>query len=263
MAVLQILALLLTVGFRLTVVSAARDGPACTRYLGHEAENVQKYVMRRTLDRKEIKGPFKWIKRLNTLRGERLVGQVWDVKRDGEIFGEVHIDPVLRPIRVRNKAGDEVGNCRIAVIGLLACNWPVKGIGGRMHYDDKANTGQVTARRNEGFLHIFSLIRRLNTRGQLWNKDVGNIFGNLKNKTQDSLRRKIVFEGNKDFLDNIRVVIVKHFFRLIPTYTICIATDSPVDLEESKNQALMFASIGATYANAEKMQRLKWTLGTV
>ena len=57
------------------------------------------------------------------------------------------------------------------------------------------------------------------------------------------------------------VAIVKHFFRFIPTYTLlCIATNSPVEVEASKNQALMLANVAATYANAEEMQRLKRTL---
>ena len=89
---------------------------------------------------------------------------------------------------------------------------------------------------------------------------VGRIGKNLRNQTQDALRKKIVFEGNSEFLDNVRVAIVKHFFRLIPTYTLCIATNSPVEVEASKNQALMFAGVAATYANAEEMQRLKRTL---
>ena len=89
---------------------------------------------------------------------------------------------------------------------------------------------------------------------------MGSRFGNLFDKTQDAMRKKTVFEGNEDFLDNIRVAIVKHTFRLIPTYTICIAADSPTELEESKKQALMFAVVGVTFANAEQMQRLKWTL---
>ena len=193
------------------------------------------------------------------------MAQAWDVKHEGNVFGQILLDPVLRPLRMLNEAGTEVGNCRIGVQGLLFCGWPVEGIEGLMKYDDKANTGTVTAQKKLNFWEwsMFWTVNpsiELHTRGQLWNKDPGNMFENIRNKTKDSLRKKIVFEGNQGFLNNIRVAIVKHFFRLMPTYSICIATDSPVELDEAKKQALMFASVGVTYSNAEQMQRLKWTL---
>ena len=87
------------------------------------------------------------IKALNTVRGKRLSTQAWNVTHDGESFGEILLNPEFRPVQVRNKAGDELGTCRVAVKHLLICEWPVRGINGQIKYDDKENTGTVTAQR--------------------------------------------------------------------------------------------------------------------
>ena len=91
-----------------------------------------------------------------------------------------------------------------------------------MHYDDKAN---------------ISLIQRLNTRGQLWNKDVGNLFGNLKNKNP-------IFAAEKDCVGREQRFSQQHSCGHCQTFRFARGSGS---------QTLMFAGVAATYANAEEM----------
>ena len=169
--------MIICVFLALSAGSVTAGRPMCSRYLGNDT-NVQEFVMRRKFSTKlNDDKRFKLIKSINALTGKRLKPQVWEVKHDGEVFGEVSARPKLMSVIImRNKTEDtEVGSCRIALTkkSLLKCDWPVPGIDGRIKYDDKKNTGTVTAQRDEGFGNNFAKIHDLNTKGKLWNKDVG------------------------------------------------------------------------------------------
>ena len=233
-------------------VSALR----CSRYLSNTT-NVHSFRLRAVFTFKHLFGrePRSWV-----------------VKHDGKDFGEIlENDDLSLDIEEGDKplgkcmpvprgkggkggtTGGKGGKGGVVLKTLLTCNWPnrtkttgptpvVQQVSGSIKFDPESKLPTVVV--NE---QILSSSRKI------WNTDRGPAIKNLKDKNQDAMRKKIVFDENpNEILNGARVAFARHKFRAIPTFTICIGTDEPLALETAKRDALMYATMAIAYKDTDR-----------
>ena len=187
------------------------------------------------------------------LRADHDAPGTWVAQHTGEIFGQILVNNDLS-MDIKEDGTSVVGKClrggkgkkgskgkkrgskgsKAVLDTLLTCDWPERNATGRA----ESRHGSIKFDRQSKLATVVVNGKPLSSSRAIW----GNAW-----------RKSIVFDKNPyEILDDVRAAIVKHFIRIIPTYTICLGTDNPASLETAKRDALLFASMAVAYQNTEK-----------